>query len=171
MRRFCSISCLVYDNGRPDQTKVSLKEMITDRLLLLSTDAAVTSDYMCMGSKLDYTTGNSRATFVYCVQPCPSAVVPVQSNPSPNFCYHVYKSGFFERVVSYLAFIPNYIQEKVSGFKEYSFCSPDIIGCDVGVPIHLPCSGDRIERLQARWKGCLVFASRRRLLFSFLKGS
>ena len=130
MRRFGSISCLVYDNGRPDQTKVSLKEIITDRLLLPSTDAAVTNDYMCMGSKLDYTTGNSRATFVSCVQPCSSAVVPVQSNPSPNFCYQVYKSGFFERIVSYLAFLPNYIQEKVSAFKESSFCSQDIIGSD-----------------------------------------
>ena len=69
MRRFGSISCLVYDNGRPDQKEVSLKEIITDRLLLPSTDAAVTSDYMCMGAYLDCTTKISEATFVYCVQP------------------------------------------------------------------------------------------------------
>jgi hypothetical protein len=127
----------VYDNGRPDKTKVSLHEIITERLLLPNTDSEVTSDYMCMGSKFDYTTGNSRATEVYCIEPCSAAVVPVQSNPSPNFCYHIYKSSFFERLTSYLSFLPNYIEEKVSSFKEYSFCSPDIIGSNGVCPTTL----------------------------------
>ena len=129
-RRFGSISCLVYDNGRPDKTRVSLSEIMTDRLMLPIADAGVTSDYECMGSNLDYTTGLSVPTVVSCIQPCASPVVPVQSNPSPNFCYYVYSGAFFERVVSYLAFLPNYIQENMSGWTDYNFCSPDIINSE-----------------------------------------
>ena len=66
MRKFGSLSCLVYDNGRPDKTEISLKEIITERLLLPNTDDAVTSEFMCMGSNVDYTNGNSKGTFVYC---------------------------------------------------------------------------------------------------------
>ena len=146
-RKFGSLSCLVYDNGRPDKTEVSLKEIITERLLIPNTDDAVTSEFMCMGSNVDYTNGNSKGTFVYCVEPCASQALPVQSNPSPNFCYEVYESSFFERIVSYVSFLPNYIEEEVSGLKEYSFCSPDNIGSDGA------CSSTFLASAQT-FKGC-----------------
>ena len=89
---------------------------------------------MCMGSSLDYTTGSSNQKFIYCTEPCQSRVEPVQRNPSPDFCYHFYSGSFFENIFSYLAFIPNSIDENARGFKEYIFCPADAINDDGSCP-------------------------------------
>ena len=160
----------MYDNGRPDMPKVSLRELITEKLLFLKTDPAVTDDYMCTAPDIDYTTGIATTTETYCVQPC-NRIVPVQSNPSPNFCYHVYKSSFFERITSYLAFLPNYIQEAMSSFKEYSFCSPDTIASNNGAcPDTFPASATNLQGCRPDGKGVLSLPPGAASCIIFLNG-
>ena len=126
---------------------ISLSQIITENLILLKANPSVTSDYKCMSPKVDYTTGADTTTEVYCVQAC-TGVSPVQSNPSPNFCYHVYHSSLFEKLTSVIASLPNYIDETVRGFTEYSFCSPDTIDSNSG-SCPVPVLG-----LQPSLKGC-----------------
>ena len=104
---------------------------------------------------------------MYCVEPCASQAAPDQSNSSLNFCYEVYESSFFERIVSYVSFLPNYIEEKVSGFTEYSFYSPENIGSDGACPSTLLASATTFKGCRPDGKGvrslppgensCLVF--------------
>ena len=91
------------------------------------TDPVVTSDYKCYKSSIDYTTGADTTTLMYCMPPCSARLAPVYSNPSPGFCYQLYQGSTFEILTSWIAFLPNLVEEKLSGFKEYSFCPPNTI--------------------------------------------
>ena len=129
----------------------------------MKSDAAVNSEFMCMGSNLDYTTGSSNNNFNYCIRPCQSRVEPVQRNPSPDFCYHLYSGSFIEIIFSYLAFIPNLIEENLRGFKEYNFCPADVVNDDGSCPSPIDSSagcrpdGKGVWSLPPGDSSCLIF--------------
>ena len=126
-RPFGYLGCLVYDNGNPDMPEISLSQLITTNVLLENTNPAVAGDYKCYKFEVDYTTGADTTTKMYCMPPCSGRLAPVQRNPSPDFCYHLYQGSAFDILISWISFLSNHIEEQLSGFKEYSFCSPDTI--------------------------------------------
>ena len=103
---------------------------------------------ICFDSDVDYTTGSSENILIYCIEPCQSHVEPVQRNPSPDFCYHLYKGSLFESIFSYLSFIPNAIEETARGFADYIYCPADVINADGACPSPQDSSGSRTM------KGC-----------------
>jgi len=146
---------------------VSLVDIMNEKLQYPIEDADVTDDFMCMKANVDYNRGGS-ASNSYCTEPCGDQIVPVQSNPSPNFCYRIYQSSFFEKITSLVAFLPNYLQEMSSNFSEYTFCSPNqLSGETEECPTVLPFSETSLKGCRPDGKGvwavtpgttsCLIF--------------